>query len=378
MLRRIGQIGLATAKTAGCTDEGWSLSARLKRARTDLQPMVTSGAAMGEKGMLKQAVRIALACAFVSTALGGCIYEATIKIPCASAGECVSIIARKDQVCDWNGKGDDDAYFLANADEQKSIYVAYEHLIRHLGTVAPDERAIKPVIVGQNAERMLGCRRSKPTSGEVFDEHSFTVKAACYADQCPSADAATPKPTRPVSTTCERLCDAGDKSCIKHALSEQTTSQMVTQELTTLFRDLSTPVGPKSLDLRGVETLSNHYTGTKTCRRSPLQVDTIADTFRNTGSTCRMGFAVSHSEVNTLVLSLPGEYQGRWTLDGQQGFNLDSSDPIYAPLLTLSGPALSPVNERIAAIHGRRSPGQYRLIFSGAKYYCSQLSWRHE
>lgn len=313
-----------------------------------------------------------------SFALVGCTRNVPKPAPariCASAMECMAVESRVDNSCKLPFGGSNSILYAAtNIHPSRKIYATYEEKVRHLNSTRPDEKVSKMVAVETRTIEPLGCARTKGLIGDQIDEWSYTITAACFANECPSPPIAKPSANRDPRLSCEQLCERDDKSCLKVRIDPMDTS--VSQKLDVFSRDLMSAIPPQRVKMSELIFLSNAYTGSSICVRGELELagsGTPAYQFNNAGASCPIGFSVKSGYVSALEAFFPGDYSGQFENVAGKSWSLISEDESHSPTLVITeSPAGNLVSEPLAAIQGS-SRGQ--ITFTGKKYYCAQVSW---
>jgi hypothetical protein len=225
----------------------------------------------------------------------------------------------------------------------------------------------------------LGCARTKGVLDNQFDEYSFTLVTACFADQCPSPPVSTPTKQRNPGLTCQKLCQDGEASCLRYKIVSTNSAQeaQLAAALDHFNNAMYMASPPTKVDVSGLVTLSNLFTGKQTCSRGTLD---IADPpspypFANSGATCPVGFAISRPDVSAVEIDWPGLYQGKIQINPATTSYAMASDAASSPSLFVTETATKkPVLEPVITVQGTHGPTS-SLVFTGQQYYCAEIDW---
>ncbi len=300
-------------------------------------------------------------------------------VVCESAQVCAVQRTTQDKDCKFQGPGSSDLFYIVqNEHPQRKIYATYMATVRHLNSNRPPESSYGSVSADPNKTGTLGCQRTKGVLAEQFDEWSFTIVSACFANECPSPPMKNPDKTRDPRKTCEELCDEDDQSCLKYTLNGSAPiERRVKSSLDQLNRSLISVQPPASVHVDPLVAVSNAYTGSNQCSRTDLVFSSPNSagepSFYNTGSSCPIGVSLSDPRVSAFEISFPGDLSGNAQLSNGQSYSLVPTDDNHSPKLLITEKASgSRVEEPILLWKGRSSS---TMTFTGKKYYCAQLKW---
>ncbi|WP_152906027.1 hypothetical protein [Pseudomonas putida] len=294
---------------------------------------------------------------------------------CETAQICAEIITTNDNSCTTSfGYSSTKAFALLNNHPSRKIYVTYEESVRHINSVAKDEKALKMVSVDPGKTATLGCWRTKGSLSEQYNEWSYTVPSACFANECPAPPVNKPVDTRDPKDDCRMLCDRDDPSCLKTVITGNSPiEKAIKSNLYKLTDSILKSALPSSIDLSPIVNLSNSFTGSNSCWRSDLAIDKpdpISSRFTNTGATCRVGFEAYDPRISSMEISFQGDWLGRFEKNAGT-FTFTSDDEGHAPLMSLLKKDGVREYEPVTLINGSKG----EITFTGAKYYCARVEW---
>jgi hypothetical protein len=330
----------------------------------------------------------AIAIASSSFALSGCTkFTPPPPAPCANAQACASVITQTDNTCpnafpNANSPYANTNFFsMFNNSQDKKIVVHYEERVRHLNSLRPDEHLDKYVQVDAGQSQPLGCQRTPGLNSEQYDDWTYTIQDACFVGSSGCVSNPLPKPTkqRDPKLTCEQLCQQNDNSCLKYSLSNSGPDAQLRAALIKFNVAMLSSNPPAKVDVSGLVSLSNLYTGSNKCTRGDLAIGATAKVdypFSNSGSSCPIGFAINSLAVSQVEVTFPGDLEGvivMQPLSPRTDLTLVPSDDAHSPLLNIVETATkASVFEPIVATK-EASNG---ITFTGKTYYCAQVLWQ--
>lgn len=316
---------------------------------------------------------IAIGSAAILTA---CQTRITEPKDCESAQLCAEVVTMIDPSCKVPLHYSSDKIFaMHNRHPNRKLYVTYEAYVRHVSSVKPDEKVIKMVAVDPRKTETLGCWRTKGVLHDNFDEWSYTITTACFANECPSPPISKPSETREPGAKCEELCARDDASCLKSEIGAP--APIGPKIRSALYRftsaHLNNPL-PTSINMEPITELANAFTQTNSCWRGNIEIGAsspITSAFRNSGSACRIPFDTSDPRAPGLEVAFQGDWTGQFERT-KLSYKYVSSDEAHSPMMSIEKRDGKVVHEAITTITGE----QGLMTFTGSKYYCGQIYWR--